>query len=140
MNRIVLAITLTAMALTTGMAQKPGPHEAEFKAFYAKFLAAARANDKEKIADLIAFPVEWSVETRGDVQTASIKDRAEFLAKYSTLFTLFMRQHIPRAKLKPLDDGGYFIAWVDSNSEFSFDFAYTEEKGYQIRSYGVGPR
>ena len=71
MRLVVLAITLAATLFTIAMTQKQGTHEAEFKAFYEKFLAASRANDKERIANLIAFPVEWSVETKADVQTAT---------------------------------------------------------------------
>jgi len=140
MRQSVLVIALVAVSMAPVLAQKPRPHEAEFREFYAKFLAAVRANDKEKLADLIAFPVDdWSVERRGDVQTGKIKDRADFLARYNSLFTPFMRSHIPRAKLTPLDNGSYILVWRDAGSEFSFDFAYSDGSGYRVTSYNIGP-
>jgi hypothetical protein len=131
MKNALLVAVLVAACVAPCLAQKPGPYEAEFRAFYAKFLAAVRANDKEKLADLIAFPVEdWSVETKGDVQTTAIKDKADFLARYNVLFTAFMRLHIPKAKLSALNDGAYILLWRDAGAEFSFDFGYIEGTGY----------
>lgn len=79
------------------------------------------------------------MERRGDVQTGKIKDRAEFLGKYESLFTSFMRSHVPRAKLTALDDGAYILVWRDAGAEFSFDFAYIDGTGYRVRSYNIGP-
>ena len=136
----LLTAVLIVVILVSGLAQNGASHEAEFKSFYATFLSAARANDKEKIADMIAFPVDsWSVDRKGDVRNEAIKDKAQFLSKYNTYFTTNMRAHIPKAKLKALDDGGYFISWRDANSEFSFDFAYVEGTGYRIRYFSIGP-
>jgi hypothetical protein len=141
MKRALLMMALLAATVTLCRAQQHEPHKAEFRAFYADFLAAVRANDKEKIADLIAFPVEdWSVERKGNVQTGQIKDRADFLARYNVLFTAFMRSHIPRAKLDALDEGRYVLTWHDANAEFSFEFAYIAGTGYRVRSYNIGPR
>jgi len=139
-KQVMLAGVLVVVSLTSGLAQNGANREAEFKTFYAGFLAAARANDKEKIADMISFPVDsWSVDRKGDVRTEAIKDKAQFLSKYTTYFTANMRMHIPKAKLKALDNGGYFISWRDANSEFSFDFAYVEGTGYRIRYFTIGP-
>ena len=140
MKKALLIAALVAASIAPGLAQKPGPHEAEFRAFFAKFVAAARANDKEKLADLIAFPCDdWSMERKGDVQTGRITDRADFVKRYDLLFTAFMRSHIPRAKLTALDDGGYILVWRDAGTEFSFDFAYIDGTGYRVRSYSIGP-
>jgi hypothetical protein len=140
MKNALLVAMLAAACVSPCPAQKPGPHEAEFRAFYPKFLAAARANDKEKLADLIAFPVEdWSTDTKGNVQTGGIKDKADFLARYNVLFTAFMRLHIPKAKLSALDDGRYILLWRDAGAEFSFEFGYIEGTGYRVRSYDIGP-
>ena len=143
---LIAAILVAAVAPCPGQhstehpVQQPGPHDAEFRAFYTGFLAAVRANDREKLADLIAFPVEtWSVETKGDVQTGAIKDRADFLARYSTLVTPFMRTHAPRGKLVPLENGAYELVWKDANAEFSFEFDYIDGTGYRVRSYDIGP-
>ena len=139
-TQVLITSIVIGVLFQPGLAQKGGSHEAEFKEFYAKFLAASRANDKEKIADMIAFPVDsWSIDRKGDVRTEAIKDKPEFLSKYTTYFTANMRMHIPKAKLKALDDGGYFISWRDANAEFSFDFAYVEGTGYRIRSFLIGP-
>src|SRR5260370_14470676 len=73
---VTRALLFTALAVTMAPcgAQQPGPHDAEFRAFYAEFVAAVRANDKNKLADLIAFPVkDWSVEHKGNVETIGIK-------------------------------------------------------------------
>jgi len=140
LKQLLLTVVLIIVTLAPGLAQNGASHEAEFKSFYAAFQSAARANDKEKIADMISFPVDsWSVDRKGDVRTEAIKDKAQFLAKYTTYFTANMRMHIPKAKLKALNDGGYFISWRDANSEFSFDFAYVEGTGYRIRYFTIGP-
>lgn len=66
MKRALFLAAIVAASVAPSLAQKTGPQEAEFRDFYARFLAAARANDKEKLADLIAFPVEdWSMERKG---------------------------------------------------------------------------
>ena len=141
MKNALLVAALVVAAAAPGFAQQPGLHEAEFRAFYNNFLAAVRANNKEKIADLIAFPVDaWSVETKGDVQTGAIKDRADFLARYNSLFTPFMRSHIPRAKLQVLKDGVRELVWYDTDTEFSFEFAYSDGTGYRVHAYNIGPR
>jgi hypothetical protein len=136
-----LVAAVVAIQAISCAAQQPGPHEAEFRTFFAAFQAAARANDKEKVADLISFPVaDWSVDRKGNVTTEKIKDRAEFLAKYTTLFTLFMRNHIPRAKLDNTTDGRYMLSWHDTDTEYSFEFSYIAGTGYRVTSYLIGPR
>lgn len=117
------------------------PHDAEFQPFYAVFLKAVKANDKEKIADLIAFPVkDWSIDQNHNVTTGPIKDRADFLARYNVLFTASMRTRIPRAKLEPLKyDSAYMISWREQDIECSFEFEYIDGAGYRIRSFSIGP-
>ncbi len=122
-----------------GQAQKS--HESEFRGFYAEFLAAVSANDKNKIADLIAFPVnDWSVERKGNVETIGIKDKGEFLAKYDSFFTPFMRAHVSRAKPQKISDDHYTLMWQDANAEFSFEFEYKAPRGFWLTAYGIGPR
>jgi hypothetical protein len=142
MRNMLLTIALAfAFLVSPCFAQSPGPHAAEFNAFYAKFQAAARANDKQKLADMVAFPVaDWSVERKGDVQTIAIKDRADFLARYDTLVTASMRKHVATGKPQPLQDARYVVIWDDADAEFSFEFGYTAGTGYQVTSYSIGPR
>jgi len=142
MKKFLLAIVLACAALVAPcLAQPAGLRAAEFNAFYAKFQGAAKANDKHKLADLIAFPVEeWSVERKGNVQTGAIKDRVDFLKRYDALFTPSMRKHVATAKPQPLQDGRYVVIWDDANAEFSFEFGYTGGTGYRVRSYSIGPR
>jgi hypothetical protein len=142
MKNILLAIVMAFAALIAPCpAQPPGAHAAEFNTFYAKFLGAAKTNDRQKLADLIAFPVEdWSVERKGDVQTEAIKDRADFLKRYDVLFTASMRKHVASAKPQPLQDARYVVIWDDANTEFSFEFGYTVGTGYRVTSYSIGPR
>ena len=59
---LVLVIAIPAAASD---AEQQKSHTEEFRAFYVEFLAAVRANDKNKLADLIAFPVEdWSARRK----------------------------------------------------------------------------
>lgn len=52
---LFFAATIINTAPCGAAANKPS--ETEFRAIYDQFLSAVRANDKNKIADLIAFPV-----------------------------------------------------------------------------------
>lgn len=142
-NALMLAATaatlLVSSAAAPRAAQKTGPHEPEFRAFYADFLSAVKANDKEKIADMIAYPVSsWSIETKGNVEEGQIKDKADFLARYNVLFTSSMRLHVQKAKVEPIPDG-WFTSWKTSDTEFSFEFRYVEGSGFKIESYSIGP-
>jgi len=122
-------------------AQQQGSHDSEFRGFYTEFLAAVSGNDKNKIADLIAFPVkDWSVERKGNVETIGIRDKAEFLAKYDSLFTPSMRSHVLKAKPQKINDDHYSLIWQDANAEFSFEFEYTLPRGFRLTAYGIGPR
>ncbi|HEV2608160.1 MAG TPA: hypothetical protein VGT79_09270 [Xanthomonadaceae bacterium] len=142
MKNFLSVIVLIFAALAAPCpAQPAGTHASEFNSFYAKFQGAAKANDKQQLADLIAFPVEdWSVERKGDVRTEAIKDRADFLKRYDLLFTASMRKHVASAKPEPLQDGRYVVIWDDANAEFSFDFGYTAGVGFRVTSYSIGPR
>jgi hypothetical protein len=121
-------------------AEAPNMHDAEFRTFYAQFSKAVRANDKNKIADLIAFPVkDWSVERKGNVETISIPTKAEFLRKYDSLFTPFMRAHVLKTKPQKISDDHYAAIWRDSNAEFSFQFENVGGRGFRITAYGIGP-
>ena len=135
---LVGALVAATLAMPC-LGQTSGPHESEFRAFYADFLKAARTNDKEKLAGLIVFPTDdWSIETKGNVQTGSIKDRADFLARYNVLFTSSMRLHVQKAKVQA-SQSGWYTSWKDADSEFSFGFVYIEGVGFRVGSYNIGP-
>jgi hypothetical protein len=135
----IVAAFLTG-TMTICFAQKAGPHDAEFQTFFNGFLKALAANDKEKIADMIKFPVsDWSVEAKGDVHTVPIKDREEFLRRYSVFMTNSMRLRAAKAKPQPLQDGRYTLIWKTADVECSFEFEYVEGTGYRVTAYGVGP-
>jgi hypothetical protein len=55
-KNVLLVIVLIGASVTPCSAQKPGPHEDEFRTFYARFLAAVRANEKEQLVVLISSP------------------------------------------------------------------------------------
>ena len=138
--KILLLFAIVMFLAPSSRAQSQKSHEAEFRAFYAGFLTAVGANDKDKLADLIAFPVkDWSVERKGNVETVSIKDKAEFLAKYDSLFTPFMRTHVLKAKPQKITDAHYTVIWRDANAEFSFEFQHVVGNGYRVFAYGIGP-
>jgi hypothetical protein len=133
---IACALVLFGALNVPGLAQQKGPHEAEFRTFYAAFLKAVQANDKEKIADMIAYPVSsWSVrDKKGET---SIKDKADFLARYNVLFTNYMRLHLPKAKIQSTPDLWY-VSWRDGYSECALEFKYFEGTGFKIITYDVG--
>jgi hypothetical protein len=137
-SSFVLAIAILGVATH---AEQPKSRGEEFRAFYVEFVAAARTNDKNKLADLIAFPVEdWSVEKKGIVETIGIKDKSDFLARYDLLFTPFMCSHVLGAKPQKLSDDRYMVMWQDANAEFSFQFEYVADRGFRVTAYGIGPR
>jgi hypothetical protein len=135
---LVLAIVVPSAASD---AEQQKSHEAEFRAFYAEFLAVVHANDKHKLAELIEFPVnDWSVERKGIVETISIKDKSDFLARYDLLFTPFMRSHVLSAKPQKLSDDRYMVMWEDADAEFSFQFEYAAGHAFRVTAYSIGPR
>src|SRR5215470_16658416 len=135
---IACALVLFGALVRPSLAQQKGPHEAEFRAFYAAFVKAVQANDKETIADMIAYPVSsWSIHKKVGVQEGSIKDKADFLARFDVLFTSYMRVHLPKAKVQSTPEL-WFTSWRDGNSECAFEFKYVEGAGFKITTYDVG--
>jgi hypothetical protein len=136
---IACALVLFGALVMPGLAQQKGPHPDEFRTFYADFLKAVQANDKEKIADMIAYPVSsWSIrDNKGHGQEGSIKDKADFLTRYNVLFTNYMRLHLPKAKLQSTPELWY-VSWIEGNSEFALEFKYFEGTGFKIFTYDVG--
>ena len=131
-------LVLVVALIMPGLAQQKGPHEAEFRSFYAAFLKAVQANDKEKIADMIAYPVSsWSIGMKKDLHEVSIKDKADFLGRFNELFTNYMRLHLPKAKVQSTPEI-WFTSWRDGYSECAFEFKYVEGTGFKITTYDVG--
>jgi len=139
-NAAFVGLLLASLAASC-FAQQSGLRDAEFRAFYSGFTAAVKANDKNKIADLIEFPVkDWSIERKGNVETIPIKDKAEFLAKYDLFFTPFMRSHALKAEPKKASDNHYTLIWDDANAEFSFEFEYGQDHSFRVTAFLIGPR
>ena len=135
---IACALVLFGALVMPSQAQQKGPHEAEFRTFYAAFLKAVQANDKEKLADMIAYPVSsWTIYSKKDVHEVSIKDKADFLARFDTLFTNYIRLHLPKAKVQSTPELWY-TSWKDAYSEYAFEFKYFEGAGFKVTTYDVG--
>ena len=116
-------------------------NETAFRTIYDQFVSAVRTNDKNRIADLIAFPVSaWSVNQKNQVNETTISNRGEFLAKYESLFTPFMRAHALRIKPQKISDDHYMIQWHDEDLEYSFEFEYASSQGFRLTAYLIGPR
>jgi hypothetical protein len=145
-NRASLAAQIlffAAMIMNTapGGVAANKPTETEFRTIYDQFLSAVRANDKNKIADLIAFPVSaWAVMGKGGTNETTISNRADFQAKYESLFTPFMRSHALTTKPQKITDDHYMIEWHDEDLEYSFEFEYAPRQGFRLTSYLIGPR
>ena len=136
---LVFAVTL----VTTAPCGAAGNAAAEnqFRTFYDQFLAAVRTNDKTKIADLIEFPVKaWARESKGNVQEIVINNKVDFLAKYDSLFTPFMRSHALKTKPQKISNDHYAVIWDGADVEYSFEFEYAAPHGFRLTSYLIGPR
>ena len=117
------------------------PNEDEFRTFYDQFIAAVRANDKTKLADLIEFPVSaWAQEKKGSVDEITIPNKDDFLAKYDSLFTPSMRSHALKVKPQKISNDHYAVIWHNTDVERSFEFDYTSQHGFRLTSYLIGPR
>src|SRR5262245_28285664 len=128
---IACALVLFGALIMPSLARQKGPHETEFRTFYAAFLKAVQANDREKIAAKIAYPVSsWTIATKRDVKETSIKDKADFLARFNVLFTNYMRLHLPKAKVQSTPEL-WFTSWRDGYSEYAFEFKYVERTGFK---------
>lgn len=140
MNRSMLFLLFVLVCGITGaVAKRANPHEAEFQAFRKELLAATAASDKARLADLIAFPVEyWSIEKNHNVEDGAIASREDFLQRYDNLFTPWMRAHLLKAKSESLDNGRYLMSWTDGGSEFTFEMEFLDGVGWRVRAYGIG--
>ncbi|MGV7215460.1 hypothetical protein [Bradyrhizobium sp. UFLA05-112] len=139
MKALLIASLFVTAFIAPCWAKDPACNGPEFQTFRTDFEGAANANDKSRIVKLIAFPVEfWSAEGKHDVQSGPVKSEAEFLQRYDTLFTPFMRKHVHTAKLLSLPDSRCALTWHDANSEFTFEFRYVPDAGFRAIGYGVG--
>jgi hypothetical protein len=137
----VQLIVVTLVASGPTKADPANAPEQAFAAVYAAFVDAVRANDKNKIADLVEFPVSaWAVITKGNVQEISITNKADFLAKYDSIFTPSMRSHAVKTKPQKIDNGHYALIWHDTDLEYSFEFESKPTSGFRLTMYLIGPR
>ena len=137
--KILLPFVIALIALP-GHLQAQDLREAEFHTFYTKFESAVRANDKNKIADLIAFPVtHWSIVRNDQFETIGIKDKAEFLAKYRTFFTPFMRSNALLGKPQKVSDEHYRLIFYDSYAKYTFEFESIASKAFRIIGLEIEP-
>jgi hypothetical protein len=131
-------IVIAGALVMPSHAQQKGPHEAEFRTFYAAFVKAVLASDKKKLADMIAYPVSyWAIQTKKDLQEGSIKDKADFLARFDVLITNYIRLHLPKAKVQSTAELWY-TSWRDGYSECAFEFKYFDGSGFKLITYDVG--
>ncbi len=139
MKAVLIASLFVVGVATPCLAKPPACDSQEFGTFRTEFEGAANANDKSHIVKLIAFPVEyWSAEGKHDVQSGPVKTEAEFLQRYDSLFTPFMRKHLHTAKLLSLPEGRCALTWHDANSEFTFEFQHVGDTGFRVTGYEVG--
>jgi len=137
----ILIFAATLIAIAPCGATPNTPDENQFRTFYDQFLAAVRTNDKTQIADLIEFPVKaWARETKGNAQEIVIQNKADFLAKYDSLFTPFMRSHTLKTKPQKISNDHYAVIWDGTDVEYSFEFEYAAPRGFRLTSYLIGPR
>ena len=137
----VLLFAAAMVSVVPSIAAPNTPNGTDFRAIYDQFVSAVRANDKNKIADLIAFPVSsWSVSQKNMVSETTIPNRAEFLAKYESLFTPSMRAHALKSKPQKISDDHYVIGWRDEDLEHSFEFENARSRGFRLTAYLIGPR
>jgi hypothetical protein len=79
--------------------------DSTFARWWSQFQAAAAHNDKEPIAGMIKFPLEWE-----NLQMRSIQTKEEFLKRFPEIFTPEIKMKI--AHLKPRkEEDGYSINW-----------------------------
>jgi hypothetical protein len=141
MKAFPIALLLVAAFGTPSQAKPPACDGPEFQAYRTAFMDAANANDKNRLAKLITFPVEsWStVDKKNGAQTNPVKTEAEFMQRYDSLFTPFMRKHLKTAKLLSMQEGRCALVWHDANTEFSFEFQYVPDGGFRVTGYDIGP-
>ena len=136
---VLLSLFVLIGGVTDAAAKGANPLEAEVQTLRTELLAAAAASDKSRLAELIAFPVEyWSIERNRNVEDGAIPNREDFLRRYDTLFTPRMRARLPKAKSESLDNGRYLMSWIDGGSEFTFEMEFLDGIGWRVRAYGIG--
>ena len=76
-----------------------------FARWWSQFQVAVAHNDKEAIAGMIKFPLEWE-----NLKMRSIKSNEEFLKRFPEIFTAEIKMKIAQVKPKKEEDG-YSINW-----------------------------
>jgi len=137
----ILLIAVTVLGTGSSKAESLKSPGQAFGAFYAAFVDAVRANEKNKIADLIEFPVSaWAVQTKGNIQEIGIPNKADFLSKYDALLTPSMRAHALKTKPQKIREDHYALIWHDTDVEYSFEFEDKSPHGFRLTSFLIGPR
>ena len=82
----------------------------------------------------------WAQEGKGNVQEIVIPNKGDFLRKYDSLFTPFMRSHALKTKPQKISNDHYALIWDGADVEYSFEIEYTAPQGFRLISYLIGPR
>ena len=93
----------------------------------------AAHNDKETIAGMIKFPLEWE-----NLQMRSIQTKEEFLKRFPEIFTPDIKMKI--AHLKPRkEEDGYSINWRGRvrRAANSYSLFFKAESSGQFRIQGL---
>lgn len=107
--------------------------DSTFAHWWSRFQTAAAHNDKEAIAGMIKFPLEWE-----NLKMRSIKSKDEFLERFTEIFTDEIKKEIARMKPKKEEDG-YSINWRGrgKRASNSYSLVFKAAPGGQFTIQGL---
>jgi hypothetical protein len=106
----------------------------DFAAWWPKFQAAVAKRDKEALAGMARFPMDWE-----NGKLRKIESKEVFLAKFPAVITPELAKAVAQVQPQALPDGIYSITWRARGDEYSLYFEPGEGGEFFLHALSEGP-
>jgi hypothetical protein len=104
-GKALIKTILTLLLLVAFWAGSVQAEDSTFARWWSRFQAAAAHDDKEALAGMTRFPLEWE-----NLEMRSIQSKDKFLKRFPEIFTDEIKMKIARTRPRK-EEGGYSINW-----------------------------
>jgi len=104
-GKALIKTILTLLLLVAFWAGSVQAEDSTFARWWSQFQAAAAHDDKEALAGMTRFPLEWE-----NLEMRSIQSKDKFLKRFPEIFTDEIKMKIARTRPRKEEDG-YSINW-----------------------------